>query len=160
MQAARDGASVRRRVRYTHGENLHLLEIPPGLDSLSDVRAFVDAIFLSAILSPQRVFDLKVALSEAAANAIEHGKATVNVAVWVLLNRVVVDVTNVGEFGSPTDRPPSGRTRGFGLKLMVSLADEVTFIRGRRGRTMVRLTFMKDCLEVPSLPPDDQGHDR
>jgi anti-sigma regulatory factor (Ser/Thr protein kinase) len=130
------------------GVGLHLLTLPPRLDTLANVRSFVDSLDLSAVLSPDRVFDLKVALSEAAANAIEHAKAKVSVGLWILSDRVVADISNLGEFGSTGDEAPTGRRRGFGLKLMVSLANEVTFVRGKQGKTTVRLTFLRNRFDV------------
>jgi anti-sigma regulatory factor (Ser/Thr protein kinase) len=151
--AGAGGRGARMQVRVTHAKNLHLLELPPHMDTLPDLRSFVDAIPLTDVLSPERVFDLKVSLSEAAANAIEHAQAEVSIAVWVLNDRVVVEVTNVGEFGTP-DEQRGERSRGFGLKLMVCLADEVTFMRGRRGKTIVRLTFLHNRYQAYSVPTD------
>lgn len=147
-----DQAPSRAKAIHKNGSNLHLLELPPSLESLTDVRSFVDTVELEAVLTPERIFDVKVALCEAAANAIEHAKARVNVALWVLNDRVMVDVDNIGEFGSnDEERNACRRVRGFGLKLMVSLADEVTFTGAKHGRTKVRLTFLRDGYQVPSV---------
>lgn len=150
-----DQAPTRARAIHKNGSNLHLLELPPSLESLADVRSFVDSVELGAVLTPERIFDLKVALCEAAANAIEHAKAKVNVGLWVLKDRVIVDVNNSGEFGSnDQERDACRRVRGFGLKLMVSLANEITFTGGKQGKTTVRLTFLHDRYEVPPCPPE------
>ena len=50
-------------------------------------------------------------------------------------------VLNEGEFGPQSTERPREPGRGYGLKLMVALADEVTFVRARRGSTKVLLTF-------------------
>jgi anti-sigma regulatory factor (Ser/Thr protein kinase) len=155
---AKDTPQAKPVTGYNKGTGLHLLSLPPRLDTLSDVRSFVDSLDLSALLTPERVFDLKVALSEAAANAIEHAKAKVSISLWMLSDRIVVDISNVGEFGGANDGPPSGRRRGFGLKLMVCLADEVTFVRGKLGKTTVRLTFLHNRFDVsPALVDDGPG---
>jgi anti-sigma regulatory factor (Ser/Thr protein kinase) len=153
---ARDKTLERRLGRYSHMTKLHLLELPPVLQSLADLRAFIDAIPLADALTEERIFDLKVAASEAAANAIEHAQAKVSIGLWLLDDRVVVDVGNVGEFGSRMDEQPTRGRRGFGLKLMVCLANEVTFNRGKEGKTNVRLTFLRNRYEVPGLPAEPQ----
>ncbi len=125
-------------------ERMFSLILPPDLERLSSLRDFVDSVDLSEVLSPSRVFDLKVATSEAVANAIEHAEAQVKIWLWLLSDRVVVEITNEGSFGTKTEGQPSTRRRGFGLRLMVSLADEVAFVGRMRGLTTVRLTFFRD----------------
>jgi anti-sigma regulatory factor (Ser/Thr protein kinase) len=120
---------------------LYTVIVPCRLDRLAEVRAFVDALGLSPRLPSGRVFDLKVAVSEAVANAIEHAGAEVRLKAWLLPDRVVIEVGNDGGFGTISGRQCPERARGFGLGLMVSLADEVTFTGSRGATTEVRLTF-------------------
>lgn len=119
---------------------LFTLDVPADLRKVADVRSFVDALELGGRLSDARIFDMKVALSEAVANAIEHAQADVKVWFWMLNDRVVVEIRNPGDFGQDGGKPRTPG-RGFGLKLMVSLADEVAFVGARQGNTRVRLTF-------------------
>jgi anti-sigma regulatory factor (Ser/Thr protein kinase) len=119
-----------------------MLEVPDCLDSVAAVRSFLDSIDLTEHFLPERIFDMKVAVSEAVANAIEHAKADVRIWIWLMTDRVVVEIANEGEFGPGSGDRPREQGRGYGLKLMVSLADEVTFARARRGQTKVRLTFL------------------
>jgi anti-sigma regulatory factor (Ser/Thr protein kinase) len=126
------------------GRAVYTVTIPPVLERIGDVRDFVDSIDLDPMLSSDRIFDIKVATSEAAANAIEHARASVRVRLWMLWDRVVVEVANKGRFGpksQPGDVPGS---RGFGLRIMVALADEVTFVACKTEETRVRLTFFFD----------------
>ncbi|MCL5734397.1 MAG: ATP-binding protein [Actinobacteria bacterium] len=130
---------------------MHCLNVPPRLECIADVRSFIDSLPLSAIFAEDRVFDIKVAVCEAAANAIEHAGTGVQLWVWTLRDRIVVDVANTGRFGSINHSEVSDRQRGFGLRLMVSLADEVNFMGSRYGRTTVRLTFLHDPSRAPEL---------
>ncbi len=127
------------------------LALPCSLDQLCHVRSFIESAELTARLDTDRIFDMKVAVSEAVANAIEHAGASVRVWMWLLPDRVVVEVVNKGRFGTRGDRGFSERRRGFGLRLMVSLADEVSFIGARRDVTKVRLTFLHRPVEKSAL---------
>jgi anti-sigma regulatory factor (Ser/Thr protein kinase) len=126
------------------------ITVPPLLERASDVGGFVDSAGLERLLSPERVFDLKVAVSEAVANAIEHAGSAATVRITTSSDRVVVDVGNGGAF--PSGQPAltaDGGERGLGLRLMISLADEVVFSGSRRDRTDVRLTFFAE--EKPAV---------
>ena len=52
----------------------------------------------AAPLADDRIFDLQVVVSEAVANAIEHAASEVEMAAWLLPDRVIVEVTNDGAF--------------------------------------------------------------
>jgi anti-sigma regulatory factor (Ser/Thr protein kinase) len=108
---------------------------------VAGARSFIDSLDLGGRFPPERIFDMKVTMSEAVANAIEHAKAEVKVWVWLMPDRLVIEVLNEGEFGPQSTERPREPGRGYGLKLMVALADEVTFVRARRGSTKVLLTF-------------------
>lgn len=127
--------------RPINDPQLFMLVVPATLSHVESVRYFIDSLPLASRLSDERIFDMKVVVSEAVANAIEHAGAEVRVWAWLLRDRTVIEVANKGDFGMKSDGQPSERQGGFGLRLMVSLADEVTFVGARRGTTKVRLTF-------------------
>lgn len=118
------------------------LGVPARLDHVGDVRTFIDSAGLSSTFSCARIFDIKVTASEAVANAIEHAAVDVDVVMRLFADTLVVEVTNEGRFGMGRSRHPSELNRGFGLRLMVTLADEVRFIGGRDGVTKVSLFFL------------------
>lgn len=95
----------------------------------------------AAGLPAERIFDLQVVVSEAVANAIEHAASEVEVAAWLLADRVIVEITNDGAFRPGLYKDDEHRRRGLGLPLMVSLADEVHVNRMAANRTQVSLTF-------------------
>ena len=86
------------------------LTLPAELSFLSDARRLMDEVAAGAGLSPERTFDLKVAVSEACANAIEHAGEGVQIVASLLCDRVVVDVTNRGTF-LPASGGDGGRRR-------------------------------------------------
>ena len=140
-----DEAGLNKMRAVPDGTPAESITVPPQLDRVADVRGFIDSLGLENSLPPERVFDLKVAVSEAVANAIEHAAQWTTVRVWTQSDRVVVEVGNQGCFVSGQGAPPQdGPVRGFGLRIMLSLADEVAFSGLRRGKTNVRLTFLRD----------------
>lgn len=129
------------------------LEIPPRSDYLALVRLVVSATAsLLPELPDRRVDDLRLAVSEACANAMDaQGKQAGDAPVVVVLELsqtgVAVTVTDhAGGFepGSVDPIPEAedpGRLRherGLGIALMHSLTDTVTFTRTEDG-TSVRL---------------------
>ena len=115
--------------------------IPADLAELSRARRFVKELGLAAQLSEARSFDLQVATSEAVANAIEHAASEVGIEAWLLVDRVIVEVSNDGAFRPGLYKDDDHRRRGLGLPLMVSLADQVHVSRRPENKTRVLLTF-------------------
>ena len=115
--------------------------LPADLSRLSDARRLMGEVGASAGLSIERLFDLTVVVSEACANAIEHGPGAVEILGRVLSGRIVVTITNEGAFRNGLRSDPGQRSRGLGLPLMASLSDELRIASTRDGRTQVSLTF-------------------
>jgi PAS domain S-box-containing protein len=122
-------------------DQIFRLLIPADLSELSRARELMEQVGLAAQLPGERLFDLKVAVSEAAANAIEHAESEVEIAAWIMPDRVIVEVTNDGAFQPGLYKDNQHRRRGLGLPLMVSLADQVHVSRLSKGGTQVSLTF-------------------
>jgi PAS domain S-box-containing protein len=130
------------------------LVIPADLSELSKARRLMEEVGRAAELPDDRIFDLQVAVSEAAANAIEHAASEVEVAAWLLADRVIVEITNDGAFQPGLYKDDEHRRRGLGLPLMVSLADQVHVARLPEGKTRVSLTFF---LGGARRPDETQG---
>jgi len=114
---------------------------------LAEIRHFVEQVALEAALGVERVFDLKVAVSEACANAIEHtGRDEVPLEVCARLNahRLTFVVSDTGLFRPPAPPREGANYRGLGLPLMVALMDEVSFVRIPGGGTAVSLSVLLD----------------
>src|SRR5664280_621638 len=117
------------------------LLVPADLSELSKVRRLMEEVGRAAGVPDDRIFDLQVAVSEAAANAIEHAASEVEIAAWRLPDRVIVEITNDGAFQPGLYKDDEHRRRGLGLPLMVSLADQVHVSRQPAGKTRVSLTL-------------------
>jgi serine/threonine-protein kinase RsbW len=114
---------------------------------LADIRSFVEQVAAEVALGVERVFDLKVAVSEACANAVEHaGCETLPLEVSARLHaqRLTFVVTDNGFFHPPSTARDELGNRGLGLPLMVTLMDEVTFARIPGGGTRVSLSVLLD----------------
>jgi phosphoserine phosphatase RsbU/P len=114
------------------------------------MRQWIGRIGRLASLSDERVFDLQVVASEAIANGIEHAASEIDVAAWVMPDRLLVEITNDGVFRPGIYKDETRRRRGLGLPLMVSLADQVHVSRLPNDRTRVSLTFFADRPTAPA----------
>ena len=133
------------------------LEIPARPAYLSLVRLVVDAAVgsLAPGLSAARVDDLKIAVTEACANAIEAHETTgadgpVVVRCLVDDDQVTVEVVDrgqgfdpdrVGRLPAATDPRRLRHERGLGIPLMRTLADEVAFTRAVNGTTVALTVY-------------------
>ena len=127
------------------GSCLGSVSAASDLAALPTVRHFVDRLARDAHLSEEQSFNLKVAVSEACANAIEHAtRRTSSVVVegWLEDEKLTVSVLSQGNFRqrSPADSEVR-RHRGFGLPLMVALTDQVCISRMGGGGLRVDLSL-------------------
>jgi anti-sigma regulatory factor (Ser/Thr protein kinase) len=116
--------------------------LSPDLSELGEARRFVGEVATEAGFPGARVFDIAIATSEAAANAVEHAPVKGEVEVKTLLypNRLEIRVGGPGEFQTP-DRLKGLSPRGLGLPLMATLSDHLALYSVPGGGTLVNLTF-------------------
>jgi serine/threonine-protein kinase RsbW len=129
------------------------LEIPPHREHLALVRLVVGAAAaLGPPITDRRIEDLKLAVTEACANAMDAqvratSEASLRIAIDLDDDALVVTVTDhaggfepgaVDPLPSVTDPQRLRHERGLGLPLMRSLVDVVTFTP-TDGGTAVRL---------------------
>jgi anti-sigma regulatory factor (Ser/Thr protein kinase) len=114
-------------VDRTGGNVLARQTFTAELPSLPVIRDFVEKWAAQIGLAEEQVFRIKLAVSEACANAIEHprDKGDITVWAWDRGDRFTIDVWHAGEFEVKTGQ--ERRHRGMGLPLMVASADEVSF---------------------------------
>lgn len=133
------------------------LEIPARPAYLSLVRLVVDAAVgsLAPGLSAARLDDLKIAVTEACANAIEAQESTgaeepVVVRCVVDDDQVRVEIVDRGQGFDPdqvtrlpaaTDPRRLRHESGLGIPLMRTLADEVDFRRAVNGTTVALTVY-------------------
>ena len=133
------------------------LEIPSKAEYLSLVRAVVaTAAALDPLLADARIEDLRLAVSEAATNAVEAhaalaGEERVAIRCALADDRVEVEVhdrgqgfdpSTVSEAPSPDAPARLDHERGLGLPLMRILTDEMTISSADAGTT-VRLVVYR-----------------
>jgi anti-anti-sigma factor len=122
------------------------ISIPADINQLAGVRDAVSVLVAPLGFGESAIFDIKVALGEALANAVRHGAppsgGRVCVDVIAYADRVVLEVTDNGSGfdgvhnASDDLYAPSGR----GIMFMRALMDGVEFEMGENGGTLVRLT--------------------
>ena len=117
---------------------------PSDLGELENVRELVEAFGTTAGLGEARVYDLKVAVSEAAANAIEHGSCDGPLSIQgeCSPDRLTITVSSPGVFKPRAGNDPARSHRGMGLPLILALVDEVTITKLPDGSARVTLSML------------------
>ena len=125
-------------------ERSRVIKVKAETAELGQVRRFVEEVAVEAALDEEKMFDLKVAVSEACANAMEHSGCEavfLEVRAKIQTDRLTFIVTDSGLFRPPCPPRQSVANRGLGLPLMVALMDEVHFARAPGGGTKVSLSL-------------------
>jgi anti-sigma regulatory factor (Ser/Thr protein kinase) len=102
------------------------------------VRSFVTTMAERAGLSPPRVSDLVIAISELAGNTLRHTPGGGTLQVWHTRDEIICQVSDGGQITDPLarHRPPSdGLLGGNGLWLVNQVCDLVQARTGRAGTT-------------------------
>ena len=137
-----------------------LVNIPSNPIFERIVRASADELGQAIGLPPERVEDLKLAVSEAVNNAIDHGnrrEAAKLVEVIFALDpdKLEVRIRDEGE-GTDTDRVDfsrkiveeqnldSGMHRGFGMYLISALVDDYEISSSQHGTVMTLRLYRKE----------------
>ncbi len=119
----------------------------PGFERVA--RSAAAAVAEQMGFSPDRVEDLKTAVSEACLNAMEHGnrgdrEAQIHVLLRAEFSRLAVMVSDEGYQKMPETLPEPGqpdRTRGWGLFFITQLMDEVQLQRLPDGGNQIVMTI-------------------
>ncbi len=138
----------------------HRLLIPAQAAKLSELREAIFCILDQYSLPAKLTRRMVLAIDEAVANIIEHGKlpntdGTVEVAVDVLEDRIVAEIVDNGVPFDPSLRGEHPEQkgyprRGFGLYLIHMIADSIEYERTPEGRNVLTLTKL---LEPSSQTP-------
>ncbi|MBI5232208.1 MAG: anti-sigma factor antagonist [Coriobacteriales bacterium] len=132
------------------------IDMVAAVENLGSVREEVVAILGSLGFADSALFDIKVALGEALANAVRHGapadgSGEVRVEVVAYDDRIVLEVMDNGigfngqHAGSDDVYAPSGR----GIMFMRALMDRVEFDHSPLGGTKVRLVKHRPVAGAP-----------
>ncbi len=135
-----------------------LVNIPSNPIFERVVRASADELGHAIGLPPDRVEDLKLAVSEAVNNAIDHGNqreaAKLVEVIFVLdADKLEVCIRDEGTGVGPVDFSPrfveeqnldSGMHRGFGMYLISALVDEYDVSTSQQGTVMTLRLYRKE----------------
>lgn len=126
--------------------------LPADFKSSSRIRDAAATVAREAGLSSSRIYDLKVAVSEAVANAIEHSCLPgdeVRVEVARLTDRIEVRIHSPRPFSAALGPQAVNHCGPFGLPLMASLADQVTARRQVGGGATLSVAFNLNSCGLP-----------
>jgi anti-sigma regulatory factor (Ser/Thr protein kinase) len=108
-------------------------------DDLRPVRSFVTSRAACAGLTPSRIPDLVLAISELAANTVRHTDGGGTLQVWPTREELICQVADTGHLTDPLawHRPPSDELLGGnGLWLVNQVCDLVQARTGQAGTTI------------------------
>lgn len=120
----------------------HKIVIPSQGSKLVQVRQFIEKVAQELGFNQSEVFDIKVAVGEACANAIEHGSPLgrankVTIEATFNNNCLVVEVKDEGVFKPRFPAFDSQLNyRGRGIPFMLALMDEVEIKESPSGSTV------------------------
>jgi serine/threonine-protein kinase RsbW len=124
----------------------HQIQVPLDVNRLSVVREEVSELVAPLGFSEGAIFDIKVALGEALANALRHGKpkegeAQVSLDVDAYSDRLVLEVTDngYGFDGAAVSADDVYAPGGRGIMFMHALMDRVEFAPAEGGGTLVSM---------------------
>jgi serine/threonine-protein kinase RsbW len=124
--------------------------LPSTLGYEKVARNAAEAVAEEMGFSPDRIEDLKTAISEACMNAIEHGNqedktTSVTVLLTAAPQQLEIKVADEGLTPMPEQIPPPGRpgedNRGWGMFFIKELVDEVEITRLPQGGNQVRMVI-------------------
>ncbi len=122
------------------------IDVPPDVNQLSMVREEVSELVAPLGFSESAIFDIKVALGEALANALRHGKpqqgmAVVSLGVDAYSDRLVLEITDngFGFDGATSNAEDVYAPGGRGIMFMHALMDRVDFAPAEGGGTLVSM---------------------
>jgi anti-sigma regulatory factor (Ser/Thr protein kinase) len=120
-----------------------LLRLPADPSQLTVARRFAEEAAERFGLDESGCYQFKLAVSEAVANAIEHGcpypDGTIGVELFEEADSLTIEITDCGVFTTNMDEQGSLPERGRGLAFMTVFVDELDILRGE-DHTAVRLT--------------------
>lgn len=122
------------------------LVMPANVNQLGAMREQVCELVKPLGFAESSVFDIRVALGEALANAVRHGSpeeggADILVRVIAYTDRVVIEIVDFGAGfdGTPRESRDVYAPSGRGITFMRALTDRVEFEKPEGGGTLVRL---------------------
>lgn len=117
-------------------------EIHADLVLLGEVREWAAGAARDAGLRDGDRYQVKMAVSEAVANAIQHGSShpsdLICITAFQMNGSLVFEVRDTGEFLLPNEPPSSEDEHGRGLQLLALMMDEVHVAPAPEGGSLLR----------------------
>jgi anti-sigma regulatory factor (Ser/Thr protein kinase) len=117
------------------------ISIDPTYTEIAAARDFVEKQAISAGMTASDVWDVRVAITEALANAIEHGALSADGQIHVRIaegrDELRFEVLGGGRAGE-RQQPNGGSDRGRGMAIMTGTMDSVQLVHDR-DRNLIRL---------------------
>jgi anti-sigma regulatory factor (Ser/Thr protein kinase) len=121
----------------------HLLRLPAEPSQLAVARQFAEEAAERFGLDETDAYQFKLAVSEAVANAIEHGcpypDGTIALRLYEETHTLTAEIVDCGRFTTTLAQQGALAERGRGLAFMTVFVDELDIMRGE-DHTAVRLT--------------------
>ena len=115
------------------------LSIEADLERLREAREWAGRAAQEFGFSEDHCYQVKLAMSEAVANAIQHGSSTqedpIHISARACRDALVFEVRDTGVFQEP-EEPPEMSERGRGLVLVSLVMDEVELSPGEDGSVL------------------------
>lgn len=151
IAAADDVSSALSGLEVANGEEspmwVESMVLPAAVDTLSAARTRVCDVLEPLAIAESSLFDIRVAVGEALANAIRHGspggdRDTVAVEVGAYPDRIIIRVSDSGNGfdGCAAPNEDLYASSGRGVMFMRALMDRVDFESCADGGTVVTLT--------------------
>lgn len=106
---------------------------------LAAVRTLVRRCTREAGLSDQRAIDLVIAVSEVAANTVQHARTAGTLDIWREAGEIICQITDAGFISDPlagSRAPQPGATTGYGLWMVNQICDKVDLRSDETGTTI------------------------
>jgi anti-sigma regulatory factor (Ser/Thr protein kinase) len=106
---------------------------------LAAVRALVRRGTKEAGLAEERALDLVIAVSEAAANTVQHARSAGTLHIWHNADEIICQITDAGFIKDPlagSRKPLPSATNGHGLWLVNQVCDQVDLQSDETGTTI------------------------
>jgi serine/threonine-protein kinase RsbW len=155
LLAARVGETPRNPVAYGSGPNEFLMVVPMGEDNELIAANTAEQIAKRLTFRPEAINQIKTAVVEACINAFEHSfspdrkiyqrfRVESDRLVVTISSRGVVPTNLNGTSSRPDTTEAAEERRGWGLKLIRTLMDEVEFEKVDDGTSLRMTKYIRD----------------